>query len=281
MSLIRVVSQNIRGLRDSKKRKEVFHYFNIKKFDIIMLQETHSNVEVERVWRAEWGNSIFYAHGTTAARGTCILIKNSCTHVKHNVSSDENGRYLILDITISSERYTLASIYAPNEDHPEFFHFWREMNPDIQKYTWHKNNPTPVFCRLDYFLASFNLYGNIKKMEIKASYKSDHSIILTEILLNNHRRGRGFWKLNCSLLEDKNYVEKIKTTIRSAVEENSGADPQLLLDTVKCRIRGTSIAYATFKKKQEDNTSLELEFQLDKYAKKYESKSDPEILAKN
>ena len=121
MSLIRVVSQNIRGLRDSKKRKEVFHYFNIKKFDIIMLQETHSNVEVERVWRAEWGNSIFYAHGTTAARGTCILIKNSCTHVIHNVSSDENGRYLILDITISSERYTLASIYAPNEDHPEFF----------------------------------------------------------------------------------------------------------------------------------------------------------------
>ena len=154
------------------------------------------------------------------------------------------------------------------------------MNPDMQKYTWHKNNPTPVFCRLDYFLASFNLYGNIKKMEIKASYKSDHSIILTEILLNNHRRGRGFWKLNCSLLEDKNYVEKIKTTIKSAVEENSGADPQLLWDTVKCRIRGTSIAYATFKKKQEDNTLLELEFQLDKYAKKYESKSDPEILSK-
>ena len=60
MSLIRVVSQNIRGLRDSKKRKEVFHYFNIKKFDIIMLQETHSNVEVERVWRAEWGNSILH-----------------------------------------------------------------------------------------------------------------------------------------------------------------------------------------------------------------------------
>ena len=53
MSLIRVVSQNIRGLRDSKKRKE------FKKFDIIMLQETHSNVEVERAWRAEWGNSIY------------------------------------------------------------------------------------------------------------------------------------------------------------------------------------------------------------------------------
>ena len=56
MSLIRVVSQNIRGLRDSKKRKEIFHYFNIKKFDL-MLQKTHSNAEGERVWRVEWGNS--------------------------------------------------------------------------------------------------------------------------------------------------------------------------------------------------------------------------------
>ena len=57
MSLNRVVSQNIQELRDSKKRKEIFHYFNIKKFDIIMLQKTHSNAEVERVWRVEWGNS--------------------------------------------------------------------------------------------------------------------------------------------------------------------------------------------------------------------------------
>ena len=28
----------------------------------------------------------------------------------YNVSSDDEGRYLILDITVSSERYTLAAI---------------------------------------------------------------------------------------------------------------------------------------------------------------------------
>ena len=55
---------------------------------------------------------------------------------------------------------------------------------------------------------------------------------------------------------------------------------QLIWDTVKCRIRGTSIAYGTFKKRQEDITLLQREFQLDKYAKMYESKSDPEILSK-
>ena len=104
---------------------------------------------------------------------------------------------------------------------------------------------------------------------------------MIEILLNNRRRGRGFWKLNCnSLLEDINHVEKIRATIKSVVEENSDADPQLLWDTVKCRIRGTSRDYGTFKKRQEDNSLLELELQLDKYAKMYENKSDPEICQK-
>ena len=88
---------------------------------------------------------------------------------------------------------------------------------------------------------------------------------MIEILLNNRRRGRGFWKLNCnSLLEDINHVEKIRATIKSVVEENST----------------TSRDYGTFKKRQEDNSLLELELQLDKYAKMYESKSDPEILSK-
>ena len=118
-------------------------------------------------------------------------------------------------------------------------------------------------------------------MKINSSYKSDHYITMIEILLNNHRRGRGFWKLNCnSLLEDINHVEKIRATIKSVVEENSDADPQLLWVTVKCRIRGTSRDYGTFKKRQEDNSLLELELQLDKYAKMYESKSDPEICQK-
>ena len=40
----------------------------------------------------------------------------------------------------------------------------------------------------EYPIVAFSKNATIK-IEIKASYKSDHSIILTEILLNNHRRG--------------------------------------------------------------------------------------------
>ena len=52
--MVKIVSQNVWGLSDSSKRREIFHYFNVKDCEIILLQETHSNVSAERVWRAEW-----------------------------------------------------------------------------------------------------------------------------------------------------------------------------------------------------------------------------------
>ena len=50
---IKIVKCNVRGLRDDKKRREVFHYFNSKKWDIVALQEMHSTLNCENRWRSE------------------------------------------------------------------------------------------------------------------------------------------------------------------------------------------------------------------------------------
>ena len=39
----------------------------------------------------------------------------------HNVISDQQGRYIILDISIFQQRCTLVTLYGPNTDSPEFF----------------------------------------------------------------------------------------------------------------------------------------------------------------
>ena len=65
----------------------------------------------------------------------------------------------------------------------------------------------------------------------------------------NNERGKGFWKLNCSLLSDINYVKKIKETIKETAEINKEANPNILWDVIKMSIRGESIKYGTFKKK--------------------------------
>ena len=61
-------------------------------------------------------------------------------------------------------------------------------------------------------------------------------MITLSLETTKYKRGRGFWKVNCSLLQDKNYVEMIKNTISETVQENCQAHPALLWDTVNARL---------------------------------------------
>ena len=118
---IQILSQNVRGLGDQFKRRKVFYWLHKSNAGIIFLQETHSSPECEKQWKAEWGGSnMIFAHGQTNARGVCIIIKNNVSIEIHNTIADENGRFLIVDVTINEVRLTLANIYGPNHDDPTF-----------------------------------------------------------------------------------------------------------------------------------------------------------------
>ena len=45
-----MISLNVRGLNNLSKRKVVLRWLAKGKYDIILLQETHSTLELERVW---------------------------------------------------------------------------------------------------------------------------------------------------------------------------------------------------------------------------------------
>ena len=118
-----IISFNARGLGDPIRRRTIFNYYR-KRANLICLQETHSTTEVEKIWEAEWGGSIVFAHGTSNARGVCILIDNSLPYriVKKRIGFD--GRYITCEfenIDNPSLRFTLCNIYAPNTDSPQFF----------------------------------------------------------------------------------------------------------------------------------------------------------------
>ena len=44
----------------------------------------------------------------------------------HNVINDQQGRYIILDISSFQQRCTLVTLYGPNTDSPEFFTYLKE-----------------------------------------------------------------------------------------------------------------------------------------------------------
>ena len=76
---LKLLSLDVRGLRNVNKRRTIFSYLKIQKATIFCLQETYSSPEDEKLWSAKWGASIIYSHGTTHThtRGVCILLNPS------------------------------------------------------------------------------------------------------------------------------------------------------------------------------------------------------------
>ena len=55
------------------------------------------------------------------SRGVMILLNNYFEQKVKKVKTDRNGNYIILDTEIQGKDITLANIYGPNEDNPNFY----------------------------------------------------------------------------------------------------------------------------------------------------------------
>ena len=109
-----LVSLNVRGLNNFKKRKSVFSWLEKKKYDMILLQETYSTLDSEKVWKQEWKGPMLFSHGTSKSRGTLILIRNELDFKVVSLKTDNEGRYIILKCLIDDEPVSIVNIYAPN-----------------------------------------------------------------------------------------------------------------------------------------------------------------------
>ena len=87
------------------------------------------------------------------------------------------------------------------------------MNPDVQKFTWKRLRPRPIFVRLGFFLISERIYHSVEQADILPGFRTDHSIHTLYLNFTNHTRGKGYWKLNTSLLEDPVGVEQLGRVI--------------------------------------------------------------------
>ena len=155
------------------------------------------------------------------------------------------------------------------------------MYPTSSQYTWRRRSPV-IKCRLDYFLVSSQLVNVTKETDIKPGFRTDHSLITINILENNQNRGRGFWKLNTSLLLDNSYTDKIKKSIRESyvLYKEQQTNPCLIWELVKADIRGESIKFASFKKKERANRLCELENELKKAHETYDKNTNTDELEK-
>ena len=99
----------MRGIRDKTKREAIFDHHRTT-CDMLILQETHSTSEDEVFWTNEWGNKIFFSHGTNKAKGVMILLNSNLFEKIQNIKADPNGRYVIVDVTCQGKKISIVAI---------------------------------------------------------------------------------------------------------------------------------------------------------------------------
>ena len=74
----------------------------------------------------------------------------------------------------------------------------------------------------------------MEQSTIEPSYKTDHSMITISIKGEKDlQKGKGFWKLNASILADKDNVERINNEIETAVTNTVGNTPNAHWEHIK------------------------------------------------
>ena len=179
-----------------------------------------------------------------------VALDNKIDTFNYKHDNNPRARQVILDLMRQND---LSDIY-------------RDLHPDTKRYTWRRRNPIKQ-ARLDLFLASSNIHDITNTCEIKASYRSDHSMIELDLTISKFSQGKGLWKFNNSLLECPEYVylinriieeEKLKYAIpvyelkylkNTFTSFAMVIDQDLFLEMLLLRIRGETIKFATAQKK--------------------------------
>ena len=308
----------MRGIGDNTKRRALFQYHRANS-DFLVLQETHSFKECERIWESEWGGKILFAHGESNARGVAVLISKEIFKLMSNVYIENDGRLIVFDYIENSQKITIAVVYAPNSDSPEFFgkvtdilrermehkiiigdfnlvldvdldrkntysnnnrakervedmmdefclkDIWRVQNPDSRQYSWFKRGNLHKCSRIDFALVSGGIDQRVKLVDYISSIKTDHRAIYLMVELNQNERGAGFWKMNTSFLQQQQYLDLMNVEISRTIETSQHKNACEVWESLKARIKKTSIRYAREKVREDQIIVANLSEKVNEY----------------
>ena len=126
-----VLSLNINGLSDDKKRNNLYEKIINKNIDITLTQETHSTRQNIDKWEKEWaGKSFWHSGKVPESSGVAILIKQNLNIETHTISKDEEGRIISLTLTFENQNFQIINIYGPMKN-SEKHTFYKERHKYI------------------------------------------------------------------------------------------------------------------------------------------------------
>ncbi len=131
---------------------------------------------------------------------------------------------------------------------------FRRIYPNKRDYTFIDPSGNGTMSRIDYILASEPLLGKVKQVKIKSAPVPDHRAVSAVIDLKSRPRGRGYWKLNYSVLHDDYYRLQVKQIIRETISQFERKTSYAnVWDLCKIRIKEFSILFGINESRERKN----------------------------
>ena len=121
----------------------------------------------------------------------------------------------------------------------------RVKHPKLRKYSY-ESKALKVKSRIDFFLVAKGLEQYVRKSEIYSSIAPDHKAIYISMSWTNPTpRGPGLWKFNNSLLNDEEYVNKIRETYaQTCIYYSDSVNKRLFWEMLNMEIRAATISFS-------------------------------------
>ena len=109
---LKIISMNVRGLRNARKRRILFHSFKKEKYDVICLQECHLTSNDLHGIEKEWFHLVHLAEGSNNSKGLLTLFSKKIPSNNINLTLSSE-RCLISQITLNDTYLDIFNFYAP------------------------------------------------------------------------------------------------------------------------------------------------------------------------
>jgi len=318
--LIKCVTLNAKGLRNSVKRKKLFCW--AKMFDIIALQETFFTEELESSLIRDWPGYSKHSFSTSKhSKGVSILINNSLALDDIVTFCDCDGRMIMIDFKYQNSTFTVINVYAPTDpaerkvfleyvnnliqhsiNNSSYFilcgdfntvhrtedrmsgnldqtstqfvnlinsnnliDLWLANNEGKQQFSFVNMGNNKIQSRIDFFLCSKEVEKYCNKCYITNAPVPDHKAVVMHICKNENDIGKGYWKLNNTVLVEEDYKNGIENIFKNTVSEFEHVDSKALVwDMCKIRFKAYSISYCIQRKQSKNKEIVETERRLNR-----------------
>ena len=117
---ISIITLNVNGLNAPAKRHRLAEWIQKQDPYLSCVQETHFRPKDTYRLKVKGWKEIFHANGKQKKARVAILISDKINLKIKKIARDEEGRYIMIKGSIQEEDITIANIYAPNIEAPQY-----------------------------------------------------------------------------------------------------------------------------------------------------------------